>query len=109
VWPLKIFLRLLCPPPSEPFLFLSPDSVPPGSGPLFQSLPSQDTLSSPFLSDSALRVGSVPESQGSAASVASEAETVSGVDSDEADSTQASFGPVPAGQEQAPEEKEARG
>jgi hypothetical protein len=89
------FPPLTLPPPSEPFLFLSPDSVPPGSVPPFQSLSSQDTLSSPFLSDSALRVESVPESQGSAASLASEAETVSGVESDEADSTQAE---LPLGQ-----------
>jgi hypothetical protein len=67
--------------PWEPFLYLSPDSLPQGVDP-FPGVVSQDTLSSPFLSDSVLRVEQVTGSQVSLASLASEAETVSGTESD---------------------------
>ncbi len=57
---------LILSPPSEHFLYLSPDSLPHRGNP-FPRVSSQDTLSSPFLPDSALRVHETPESQGSLA------------------------------------------
>ncbi len=73
--------------PSKPFLYLSSDSQHP-RGSLFPGVSSQDTLSSPILSDSVFRVERASDSQVNISLVASEAETVSEVESDRADSTQ---------------------
>ncbi len=77
-------------PPSEPLVYLSPDAS--SLGAPFPGVTSQDTMSSPCLSDSALRVAS---EQGSQLSLPSEAEAASGLESDGADSTQAE---LPLGQ-----------
>jgi hypothetical protein len=68
--------------PSTPFLYLSPESLSQGGNPFLRTS-SQD--SSPFLPDSALRVDLTPEYQASLAAVASEAETVSWMESDGAE------------------------
>jgi hypothetical protein len=83
---------VVLPPPSEPFLYLSPDSQPPEGEPSL-GINSQDTLPSPYLSDSVFRAESASISQQSVSSLASEAETVSGVESDGADSSQVGLPP----------------
>jgi hypothetical protein len=81
--------------PLESFLYLSTDSLTQGGNP-FPGVSSQDTLFSPFLPDTALKVGQQGESQIiSLSSVASEAETFSRGESVRADSSQAE---LPLGQ-----------
>jgi hypothetical protein len=80
------------PPSSEPFLYLSPDTQPLEAEPSL-GINSQDTLPSPYLSDSVFRGEMASVSQQSVSSLASEAETVSGVESDGADSSQVGLPP----------------
>jgi hypothetical protein len=80
------------PPPSEPFLYLSPDTQPLEADPSL-GIDSQGTLPSPYLSDSVFRGETASVSQQSVSSLASEAETVSGVESDGADSSQVGLPP----------------
>jgi hypothetical protein len=75
-------------PPSEPFLYLSLDEPSQGNNP-FPGVTSQDPMSSPCLSDSALGISLEQGYQ----LTPSEAEAASGLESDGADSTLAELSP----------------